>query len=92
MHLHKVCLLIVDYRFGALGLLSYFAAKYMYFSYDVFTFPIGNRCVCDDEITQKPNSLKKPKLNNFQFEVSRIFSLDCLSLAVCVINQMESSY
>ena len=86
----KMCLLIVDSLSGALRLLSYFAAKYMYFSYDIFMFPIGNRCVCDDTITfpsQKHNSLKKPKLDNFWFKASRIFSLDCLSLLSTTASQ-----
>ena len=82
----KICLLIVDYLSGALDPLSYFAAKYMYFSYDIFPIAVGNRCVGDHRITfpsQKPNSFKKPKLHNFRFEVSRIFSLDCLGLVAC---------
>jgi len=71
----------MDYLSGAL--LLYFA-KDMYFSYHRFTFPIGN--MCDDGMAFLS---QKPTLENFWFEASRIFSLDCLSLVVCVINQYK---
>jgi len=80
---------LIDFLSGKL--ISYFVRD-MSFSYHIFTFPLGNMCVGDDRITfpsQKPNSLEKPNLDNFWLEASRICSLDCLSLVVCVINQCK---
>ena len=89
--LTKIWFLIVDYPSKAS--LSYFAVKDIYFSNHIFTFPTGNKCVGHDRIAfslQKPNSLEnsiRTTLGSRLSTCSRtMFSLDCRSPVVCVIN------